>query len=124
MAVKFTTATEARVLSDAVRARANEYEAKASALLDRLLKPGDASPTLRFVLNNLSGSLLVINAAALASRVAALEQARGEVFRGTWEAAAQYNRGDLVMMDGRLFCATQSTRDAPGNGVQAWACRS
>ena len=76
MAAVFTATDEARVLSaDPARARANANEAKGRALLDKVLKAGDASANVRFVLNNLAGALLASNAkfAEIEQRLHALE---------------------------------------------------
>jgi hypothetical protein len=58
----FETATEARVLSDPARARANENEAAGKALLDQVLRAGDVPANVRFVLDNLAGAVIALNA--------------------------------------------------------------
>ena len=47
-------------------------------------------------------------------------EARGIFYRGVWQAADQYNRGDLATYKGSIWHANESTRNAPGDG-RAWS---
>lgn len=57
--------------------------------------------------------------AALEAKVEAIED-RGVAYRGIWQAAEQYERGNLVTLDDSIWHANTSTRAKPGNGSKAW----
>ena len=43
-------------------------------------------------------------------------EAKGVVYRGVWQAADEYKRGDLATLDGSIWHCNADTRDKPGNG--------
>ncbi|WP_064742256.1 hypothetical protein [Inquilinus limosus] len=59
------------------------------------------------------------------SRLEALERQanaaaeRGFPYRGVWQKAEQYNRGDFTTCDGSMWFCCASTRDRPGSS-DAW----
>ena len=55
----------------------------------------------------------------LERRVAAVE-ATGIKYCGVFQAAQEYQRGDLVSWDGSIFHANKDTRARPGNGSTDW----
>ena len=58
----FTTAARPRTLGDPARDCANENEAAGKALLDQVLRAGDVPENVRFVLDNLAGAVIALNA--------------------------------------------------------------
>lgn len=55
----------------------------------------------------------------LEARVAEIET-RGVQYRGVFQSAQQYARGDLVTFDGSIYHANADTRCKPGNGSTDW----
>src|SRR4030095_6319042 len=53
---------------------------------------------------------------ALEARLATVEGNRLS-YRGVWQAAEQYYRGDLATRDGALWHCNASTRQCPGSGT-------
>ena len=65
-------------------------------------------------------SLLLSHVARMEARVAAIE-ASGVKYRGVWQAAEEYRRGDMVTHDGSVFHCNDATRAKPGNGSTCWS---
>ena len=64
--------------------------------------------------------MLLNDVVELGARVAALE-ATGVKYRGVWQAADEYRRGDMVTHDGSVFHCNADTRAKPGNGSTTWS---
>jgi hypothetical protein len=62
----------------------------------------------------------VLKVEKLEARVAALE-ASGVKYRGVWQAAEEYRRGDMVTHGGSVFHCNADKRAKPGNGSTTWS---
>ena len=58
------------------------------------------------------------NVKPVEARLAVIE-AKGVVYRGAWQAAEEYQRGDLATYDGSMWHANDTTRARPGDG-KSW----
>ena len=59
---------------------------------------------------------------AVEDRLAAIETtgpAKGLTFKGAWQAALSYEKGDMATYAGALWHCNMSTQDRPGDG-RAW----
>lgn len=64
--------------------------------------------------------LLLNEVIDLNERMTSLE-ATGVKYRGVWQAADEYRRGDMVTHDGSVFHCNADTRAKPGNGSTTWS---
>jgi len=88
-------------------------QVKLSDELKKMKTPAAQIAVLGVVVDGLADEIR-----ALRKKCTAIQE-KGVIYRGVWQAAEQYGRGDLTTHKGSIWHANEVTRAAPGDG-RAW----
>jgi hypothetical protein len=103
-----------------------ELEAFAAKIGDKVVKFKNLPP----IIEGLSGSIARF-LKPMQARIAELEKVTAEMqaaqaksladfYRGVWQPAGRYERGDVVTWQGGMWIAFRSTETKPGDGDSGW----
>lgn len=107
-------------MSDAVKqgSRKTGFKARDILLLVNALVPGIAASFKKHI------GPLVTRVKDLEKTVAELQATQSkslaDFYKGVWQPAGRYDRGDIVTWQGGMWIAVRSTYTKPGDGDSGW----